>query len=926
MKLYILLLLLLLSSISAIDYFDSTFYLNDWDILAPFPSAPREDVDVLSAFGGITNIPRADQSTYPSDLVNGGKTGWIKILNNNVNIVYNETTQVNWNLIESWAGESGSYFSGWGLSDFTLEASQMVVVNCVGVAKYFVDDMPMQGDTYGLGTSASSIYLEQGNHTVRVRIIGQEGASYQCSVSLISSSAAAAGLMILDSNVVVPDIVNGEFASPYVSIVALNLLNQTIDTNDMEVIVIFDPQQLVSNIALFKSGDDSQGSLQRGQINPINMVLKSNNPVNCTDGQTYSIGISVSTGANFGQVPFTLNFSCKSFGSAYTFTFVDFDFSIQYADATPPLYPCNNNPCPVLLTLHGASVDAKSNAWTQAYQRQNYSWTLFPTNRSPYGADWQFSGLKDAFSALSNLASELPGVPSSLRLQYQADPYRVIYAGHSMGGHGTFEISTHYPDRSLAVAVAAGWIDMQTYTPFFLRLGDSLNDPYVRFILDASISEWNTDALTPHLTNLPFIVRMGSIDDNVPPTHLRRMNRLYDQLNHNPTLGIVSEIPGEGHWFNGVVDDATMQAFFDKHVLAGIPPLPSTFMVTTLNPGSFEGKGGISILQLVVPFRVSKIQVTKISPTLWTLATENVKRFTFYAPYFTEAPNSVIVDGQALKIARLPNHYCIADDYTHYKSLSPKPRGIKAPAKWTICTDPSWQLTERSPLNSGPMIQILQYPLLIVYGTTGTASETLVRQNMAVYLANVLYYQLRYAITVLSDKEFTMESLSQFNVILFGGPTTNAVSKSLESNLPVQFNTNNNGFSINDNQFSLNSTGILFLSSCYSSKSTSTGASSIKTNKQYQNKMKFNQDDANNDGAPQRAGCMVSVIEGTDQNAFERAVMLFPTKSALSVPDYIVLGKNSDYLGSAGYLALGFWNNYWEYQDNLGYITNILNQ
>jgi len=451
--------------------------------------------------------------------------------------------------------------------------------------------------------------------------------------------------------------------------------------------------------------------------------------------------------------------------------------------------------------------------------------------------------------------------------------------------------------------------------------------------LDASISEYNTDAYIPHLINIPLITRMGSLDDNVPPTHLRRMNRLYDQLNHNPTLGTVSEIPGEGHWFNGVVDDDIMQAFFNKYVEAGIPTLPSTFLITTLNPGSFEGKGGISILQQIIPFRVSKIQVVKTSSTIWTLSTENVKRFTFYAPYYKDAPNSIVLDGQSLSVARLPNHYCVSANYTNYQSLSPKPRGLKAPPKWSICTNYQWQLTERSPLNSGPIGQILQYPVIIVYGTTGSASDTSLRQTMAVYLANVLYYQLRYAITVVSDKDFSKESLSEYNIILMGGPNTNSISKSLESVFPVDFNSN--GFSINDNQFPSNSTGILFLSSCYSSSPSSPSTQStssntfIKRNKQFNNKINLNQDDNSYNqyyGAPQRPGCMVSVIEGTDARGFEKAVMLFPTKSALSVPDYIVAGPNSDYLGSAGYLALGFWNNYWQYQDNIGYITNIYNK
>lgn len=83
---------------------------------------------------------------------------------------------------------------------------------------------------------------------------------------------------------------------------------------------------------------------------------------------------------------------------------------------------------------------------------------------------------------------------------------------------------------------------------------------------------------------------MGGDDTNVPPYHLRRMARLVDQLSADPTHTQVSEIPGQGHWFNGVVDDAIMQKFFDENFSETLPALPDKWTVVTLNPASSEGK------------------------------------------------------------------------------------------------------------------------------------------------------------------------------------------------------------------------------------------------------------------------------------------------------------------------------------------------
>jgi hypothetical protein len=58
----------------------------------------------------------------------------------------------------------------------------------------------------------------------------------------------------------------------------------------------------------------------------------------------------------------------------------------------------------------------------------------------------------------------------------------------------------------------------------------------------------------------------------------------------------VSEIPGKGHWWGGVVDDSIMQNFFNEHFSLSLPTLPDSWIVTSFNPSSTEGRGGIRVL------------------------------------------------------------------------------------------------------------------------------------------------------------------------------------------------------------------------------------------------------------------------------------------------------------------------------------------
>jgi pimeloyl-ACP methyl ester carboxylesterase len=63
-----------------------------------------------------------------------------------------------------------------------------------------------------------------------------------------------------------------------------------------------------------------------------------------------------------------------------------------------------------------------------------------------------------ALDALAKWSGEGEGEGEGRWGYLPADRWRVVFAGHSMGGHGAWHIATHFPDRALAVSTAAGWI------------------------------------------------------------------------------------------------------------------------------------------------------------------------------------------------------------------------------------------------------------------------------------------------------------------------------------------------------------------------------------------------------------------------------------------------------------------------------------
>ncbi len=125
--------------------------------------------------------------------------------------------------------------------------------------------------------------------------------------------------------------------------------------------------------------------------------------------------------------------------------FSNIDGSLQYFGVNPAQKPDRTNA--LVLSLHGAGVEAIGQA--SAYGSKDWCTLVAPTNRRPYGFDWEDIGRLDALEVLDIAKKEFPHDPESVHL-----------TGHSMGGHGTWSIGTLYPDLFASIAPSAAWISL----------------------------------------------------------------------------------------------------------------------------------------------------------------------------------------------------------------------------------------------------------------------------------------------------------------------------------------------------------------------------------------------------------------------------------------------------------------------------------
>ena len=271
-----------------------------------------------------------------------------------------------------------------------------------------------------------------------------------------------------------------------------------------------------------------------------------------------------------------------------------------------------------------------------------------------------------------------------------------------------------------------------------------------------------------------MLARTGGADDNVPPIHSRRMVRLINEYSANPRAASLSEVPGQGHYFEGIMDDDFMQSFIDNYTnpSAGarqtLPSFPSLFTVTTLNPSSSGPRGSVEILQLQLPYRLGRVHVTGAGGSQWTLRTENVRRFSFQADSRRIA-TSFVVDGESFGSVQVApqNHYCRLD------------------GRWRLCTDSGWVNTERSATTYGPIFQIYESRSLIVVGTEQGPTEAEKHLGIALEIANTMYLYGRSNVEVVFDVDYEeIQNPESCNLILIGGPRSNLVTLSIEQNLP----------------------------------------------------------------------------------------------------------------------------------------------
>ncbi|MCK5329229.1 MAG: prolyl oligopeptidase family serine peptidase, partial [Candidatus Latescibacteria bacterium] len=193
------------------------------------------------------------------------------------------------------------------------------------------------------------------------------------------------------------------------------------------------------------------------------------------------------------------------------------DGSVQpYSLLMPPDYD-GKKPAALMIALHGAHVKECIGSYkpkegmiiASAYGRGNTGYREIGTN--------------DVMTVLR-----------LVREQYNIDENRIYLAGHSMGGHGTWYLGTHYPDLWAALNPMSGYGDYRIWN-------NKVPDWQVPLYEDRSAIFFIENAL-----HLPIFDVHGVKDNDVTVKQSQRIMAELEKLGYE---AVYDEHPDRPHWW-----------------------------------------------------------------------------------------------------------------------------------------------------------------------------------------------------------------------------------------------------------------------------------------------------------------------------------------------------------------------------------------
>ncbi|MGE3127869.1 MAG: prolyl oligopeptidase family serine peptidase [Fimbriimonadaceae bacterium] len=644
---------------------------------------------------------------------------------------------------------TGSAFSsGYAAWEYHSEREKTVLIEGQGHTMVYVNGEPRTGDPYQFGYVSLPARIRKGKNLLL----------FACSrgrfrVSLVEG-AAPVSFDLRDATL--PDIVQESEESVLAGIVLKNAQASALP-----------PGSVTATAADGTSIRTQVAAIPPFSIRKIKVALPQ---------KLGEIEVRYGDGAN-GAAKTKLSLRRREPGQARMVTFLSgIDGSVQYYGLQPSRSKAAGQA--LVLTLHGASVEAIGQA--EAYSAKSWAHIVAPTNRRPFGFDWEDIGRKDALEVLAIAQASL-----------KTDASRTYVTGHSMGGHGAWMFGAQFPGRFAATAPCAGWQSFWTYAGGPPRNAEG---EIAKTLLRAS-NQSDPLMIGQNYLHTSIYILHGDADDTVPVREPRTMREELSRLGARVSW---HEEPGQGHWYDTDPEPGAncvdWPPIFDLFAQTRIPAAQEVthLKFATVSPAIHSTTFWATISQQASPLLPSEVDLLA-RPLRREIAgtTKNVAHLEL-------RPDALA--GSGMWSATLDG-----------KTFADLPEGaqffVKAGAEWQLGSP--LRSAVRSPSRGAGIKEVFDRNVVLVYGTAGTPEQDRWALARARFDAENFWYRGNSGCLVVPDSAFEAAAYPGRNVVLYGDQRMNSAFPSVVGKTEIRIDQGS--LLVGDQEFKERDTGFAFV-------------------------------------------------------------------------------------------------------------------
>jgi predicted peptidase len=350
---------------------------------------------------------------------------------------------------------------------------------------------------------------------------------------------------------------------------------------------------------------------------------------------------------------------------------------------------------------------------------------------------------------------------------YNIDSDRIYLTGGSMGGGGTWHIGLRYADKFAAIAPIMG----PTEYIFWAGPYDEQMSRERRFILDRkSPLSYAENAL-----HLPVFCNHGVLDEIVPVQQSRRMVRRLNDLGYD--IKYIEHPEAEHGGFDPLMEDRIF-SWFENYER---DPSPSRVV---MKAGSLKDGDSywVHITRFIDQLQFATIDARVRSRIAIQILTRNIAEFRITcdpALIDAKAQVRVSIDNSAPLVVTVPGSGEIGFRAGVIED------GIVR--QWSVAPAAGHQTRSKNAAICGPISDAFNSAFMLVYGSIGDDNESAINEAEAHRFARQWYSWQHVFPRMKRDVDITEEDKRMFNLILFGGPSSNSMTAEYQEFIPFRF-------------------------------------------------------------------------------------------------------------------------------------------